>query len=89
MLKDELDPRLERKFQVLAKTADRDAQAAAAGRARFLDQAREMKAQVSAVAPVSQSPKVRHIGWNIFIPRKDCTVNVAYFCSSSQFLGFN
>jgi len=65
------DPRVEQLLRSLQAVPERNQQAAADGRARFLDQAAAQPAKKLAAVPVSAGQKQRHNGWFDKLFRKE------------------
>ncbi len=70
MTSSEIDPRLEKQMKTLSQVKERSPQAAAMGRARFMEQAAQAKGQIRVAQDVSQPAQTRHIGWNILTFKK-------------------
>ncbi len=67
-MNDQLDPKLERAFEDLKRVPERDPQAAARGRARFLSEAARMQ-------PVSRDLRRRQTGWNVQTRKERLAMN--------------
>lgn len=70
-MNDQLDPELERALEDLKKVPERDPQAAARGRARFLSEAARLQ-------PVSGSQRQRQTGWNPNIRKERLAMNALF-----------